>query len=155
VYDVPAVFLTQLTDGGWHYCLDKDSLHGKVLRHSDGDAHYIHPDETRTWIPDAATMACRVREQTPIANTRWRQYVDAFTDHGWDYCYDIETLKGRILSHPDGDSHYVDNNGIRHWIPTTAVYNCLRARGISADIVRWREYIDRTPQGSTATCTTP
>jgi glucosylceramidase len=153
VHDVPAAFRDQLTDGGWRYCLDKDSLHGKILRHSDGDAHYIHPDDTRTWIPDAPTMACRVRQQTPVANTRWRQYVDAFTDHGWDYCYDIETLKGRILSHPDGDSHYVDNNGVRHWIPSTAVYNCLRARGIPADTVRWRQYIDRTPQGSTATCT--
>lgn len=153
VHDVPAAFLNQLTDAGWHYCLDKDSLHRKILRHNDGDAHYIHPDNTRTWIPDAATMACRARQQTPVANTRWRQYVDAFPNTGWDYCYDIETLKGRILSHPDGDSHYIDNSGIRHWIPSTAVYSCLRARGIPADTVRWREYIDRTPQGSTATCT--
>ena len=153
VHDVPAGLLDQLTDAGWHYCLDEDSLHGKVLRHSDGDAHYIHPDDTRTWIPDAPTLACRVGQQTPVANTRWRQYVDAFTDHGWDYCYDIETMKGRIFSHPDGDSHYIDDSGVRHWIPSTAVFGCLQARGIPADTVRWREYLDRTPEGSAASCT--
>jgi len=157
VHDVPAAFLTPLTDGGWRYCLDKDGLHDKVLRHNDGDAHYILPDNTRKWIPDAATLNCRTHRQTPAANTRWRQYVDAFPNNNgaWDYCYEPQVLKGRILSHPDGDSHYVDAAGIRHWIPTTAIYNCLRTRGIPAEPIRRREYITETPQGAHATCTTP
>jgi len=157
VHDVPAAFLAPLTDGGWHYCLDKDGLHHKVLRHNDGDAHHILPDDTRKWIPDAATMNCRTHQQTPVASTRWRQYVDAFpnNDGAWDYCYEPLVLRGRILSHPDGDSHYVDAAGVRHWIPTTAVYNCLRARNIPAETVRWRDYITLTPQGPHATCTTP
>jgi len=152
VHDVPAGFVGPITEAGWHYCLDRAALRGKVLRHHDGDAHVIHPDDTRTWIPDAPTMACRMRGSTPLVETRWRQYVDAFRDTGWDWCYDIETLKGRVLTHPDGDSHLVDAAGIRHWIPTDAVLSCLRAAGVPVDVVRWREYIDRTPEGDRARC---
>ena len=88
----------------------------------------------------------------PVVQTRWREYVNAFPGSQWDYCYDINTMKGRIITHPDGDSHYVDTDGVRHWIPSTAVYNCLRARGIPADIVRWRDYITRTPEREWAVC---
>jgi glucosylceramidase len=152
VHDVPAGFVEPISEAGWHYCLDRAALRGKVLRHHDGDAHVIHPDDTRTWIPDAPTMACRMRRQAPLVETRWRQYVDVFRDTGWDYCYDIETMKGRVLTHPDGDSHLVDTAGVRHWIPTNDVLACLRARGVPVDVVRWRQYIDRTPEGARARC---
>ncbi|HEY8548272.1 MAG TPA: glycoside hydrolase family 30 beta sandwich domain-containing protein [Acidimicrobiales bacterium] len=154
VHDVPAAFVSSLTDTGWRWCLDKDALLDKVLRHSDGDAHHVLPDGTRKWIPDAATLACRVHQGMPVANTRWRQYVDAFPNNSgaWDHCYEPAVLKNRILSHPDGDSHYVDGNGVRHWIPTAAVYDCLRNQGIPAETVRWREYLTATPQGPHATC---
>jgi hypothetical protein len=144
--------VTAFTDTGWDYCFDAAVFRSKVLRHADGDAHYVHPDNTRTWIPDGATFACRINRGAPVVDTRWREYVNNFTDTGWDYCYDINTLKGRIITHPEGDSHYVDNNGVRHWIPSQAIYNCLRSRGIPADTVRWREYITSTPEGSWATC---
>ena len=64
----------------------------------------------------ARGRATVLREQRRGPGTRdWRQYVDAFPGHEWDYCYDVNTLKGRVISHPDGDSHYVDTNGVRHW----------------------------------------
>ena len=152
VRDVSAAFVTSVTEVGWHYCLNKANLRNKILRHYDGDAYFIRSNDTKTWIPDGATYACRTRQGVPVVQTRWREYVNAFPGSEWDYCYDINTMKGRIISHPDGDSHYVDTDGVRHWIPSTGVYNCLRARGIPADTIRWRDYITRTPEREWAVC---
>jgi glucosylceramidase len=152
VVDTSRAVVNSIDEVGWHYCLNMASLHNKVLRHADGDAYYIHPDDTKTWIPDGATYACRTNQGTAVAETRWREYVNAFRGSEWDYCYDINTMRGRIITHPDGDSHYVGQDGRRHWIPSQAVYNCLRSRGIPADTVRWREYITNTPEGEWAVC---
>lgn len=152
VINVVNGFTATVGETGWHYCLNKANIVNKVLRHSDGDAYFIHPDATKTWIPDGATFSCRTRAGYPVVDTRWREYVNAFPGSQWDYCYNIETLKGRIISHPDGDSHYVDWSGFRHWIPNTTVYWCLRNKGVPADTVRWRDYINRTPEGAWATC---
>lgn len=150
--DVPAGFVDGVAEVGWHYCLNKANLRNKVLRHADGDAYFIHPNDTKTWIPDGATFACRTRQGAPVTDTRWREYVNAFPGSEWDYCYDINTMKGRIVTHPDGDSHYIDTDGTRHWIPSAAVYSCLRARGIPADTIRWRQYITNTPEREWAVC---
>lgn len=152
VRDVSSGFISGVPEVGWHYCLNKANLRNKVLRHADGDSYFIHADDTKTWIPDGATYSCRTRQGYPVVETRWREYVNAFPGSEWDYCYDINTLKGRIITHPDGDSHYVDTDGVRHWIPSGGVYNCLRARGIPADTIRWREYITRTPEREWAVC---
>ncbi|HET6919148.1 MAG TPA: fibronectin type III domain-containing protein [Jiangellaceae bacterium] len=149
---VSAEFIGGVGADGWHYCLNQANLHGKVLRHSDGDASYIHPDNSRTWIPDGPTFQCRLNQGKVVVETRWREYVTSFRDAGWDYCYDVNALKNRIISHPDGDSHFVDGRGVRHWIKDAATYNCLRARGIAADTVRWRDYVNRTPEGEWAVC---
>jgi len=147
-----ANYLTEVPEGGWDYCFDPAVFHGKVLRHVDGDAHYIHPDSTRTWIPDGPTWDCRMRQGKAVVETRRRDYVNNFRDTGWDYCYDIATMAGKIITHPDGDSHYVDSAGVRHWIQSESAYWCLRNRGIDAVTVRWREYINRTPEGEWAVC---
>jgi hypothetical protein len=152
VYGVSNGFITGTAETGWHYCLNQSQMHNKLLRHSDGDVSYIHPDNTRTWVPDSATYNCRVRQGRPLVQTRWREYVTSFRDNGWDYCYDNVTLRNKIISHPDGDSHFVDERGVRHWIPNQATYNCLRSRGIPAETVSWREYIDRTPEAEWAVC---
>lgn len=153
VRDASAEFVNGISETGWHFCYHKPNFHGKVLRHIDGhDAHYIHPDNTRTWIPDGPTYECRQRQGKAVVETRWREYIDGFHNSGWDYCYDIETMKNKIISHPDGDSHYVDGAGVRHWIPNGDIYWCLRNRGIAAVDVRWREYIEHTPKGDWAAC---
>jgi glucosylceramidase len=145
-------YVTAFTETGWDYCFDPALFRNRVLTHADGDSHFIHPDDTRTWIPDTFTYACRINQGQAVVQTRWREYVTNFRETGWDYCYDINTMKGRIITHPDGDSHYVGTDGRRHWIPSQAVYNCLRSRGIPADVVRWREYITATPEGEWAVC---
>jgi hypothetical protein len=152
VLDVSNSFIAATPETGWHYCLNQALLRGKVLRHSDGDSHYIHPDNTRTWIPDAATYNCRVRQGKAVVHTRWREYVESFSDRGWDYCYDNAVLRNKIIVHPDGDRHFVDSNGVRHWIPPGPVYDCLVARGHSVETVRWREYINATPEREWAVC---
>lgn len=152
VLGVSAEFVAGVGADGWHYCLNQANLHGKVLRHSDGDASYIHPDNSRTWIPDGPTFQCRLNQGKAVVETRWREYVTSFRDAGWDYCYDVNALKNKIISHPDGDSHFVDGRGVRHWIKDAATYNCLRARGIPADTTRWRQYITNTPEGDWAIC---
>ena len=125
---------------------------GRVLRHSDGDSPYVHPDDTRTWIPDIFTWGCRMNQGKAVVDTRWREYVNRFRDTGWDYCYDVATMRNRILTHLDGDSHFVDSAGVRHWIPSGGTFVCLRNRGIPADTVRWRDYITRTPERDWAVC---
>ncbi len=152
VINASSAFIGGVPEVGWHYCLNPAQLVGKILSHTDGDSSYIHPDHTRTWIPDGPTYDCRRRQGKQVAVTRWREYVQHFTDTGWDYCYDIETLKGRVVSHPDGDSHFVGANGVRHWIPSGAVFNCLVGRGIPHVEVRWRDYIDRTHEREWAVC---
>ena len=145
-------YVTAFHDSGWDYCFDPAVFRGKVLRHADGDGHYIHPDDTKTWIPDGATWACRMAQGKSVVETRWREYVNRFSGSEWDYCYDVNTMKNRIVSHPDGDSHFVDDAGKRHWISSQATYNCLRSRGIATDTVRWRDYINRIPEGEWAVC---
>ncbi|HEU0130351.1 MAG TPA: hypothetical protein VFQ85_05090 [Mycobacteriales bacterium] len=145
-------YVTAFPDTGWDWCFDPVVFRGHVLRHSDGDSYFVHPDDTKTWVPDGATYACRVRQGVGVLDTAWREYVNQFRGSEWDYCYDVETLKGRIISHPDGDSHYVDTDGRRHWIPSPGGYYCLKARGIPADTVRWRDYVNRTPEGEWAVC---
>jgi putative cell wall-binding protein len=152
VINTTRTIINSINEVGWHYCLNPALFHGRVLRHADGDTHYIHPDSTRTWIPDGPTYDCRMRQGKALVETRWRQYVDHFTYTGWDYCYDNATLRRKIIKHPDGDSHYVDNAGRRHWIPNTTVYNCLRSQGVPAVTVRWRDYITRTAEREWAVC---
>ena len=137
---------------GWHYCLNKANLHNKMLRHTDGDVSFIHPDDTRTWIPDEFTYNCRARAGVPLVETRWREYVNAFTDAGWDYCFDPETFKGKFIRHPDGDAYYVDQRGVKHWVPNGGTYNCLVSRFGNPATVRWRDYINRIPGGDWAVC---
>jgi len=151
VVAVTDAFADSVTEVGWHYCLNKAQLHGKVLRHSDGDAHYVHPDDTRTWIPDEFTFGCRTRQGAPVVETRWREYVNAFTDHGWDYCFDVETFKGRLIRHPDGDVHYVGGDGRRHWVPGDR-YACMVNRFGPPATVRWRQYVDNLSAGEWAVC---
>jgi hypothetical protein len=141
-----------IAEVGWHYCLNKANLRGKILRHVDGDAHYIHGDDTRTWIPDEFTYSCRTRAGTPVVDTRWREYVNAFRDTGWDYCFDLNTFKNRYIRHPDGDIYFVDDRGVRHWVPNATVQSCLTSRYGNPATVRWREYIDRIPGGDWAVC---
>lgn len=145
-------FLDSVSATGWHYCLNPSNLQGKMLRHSDGDVSYIHPDNTRTWIPDGPTYDCRVRQGKQLVETRWREYVNYFRDTGWDYCFDVNTLKGKIVTHTDGDRHYVGYDGIRHWIPNNAVYNCLKSRGVQETTTRWRQYITAMPETTWAAC---
>ncbi|GAW52461.1 hypothetical protein PD653_4558 [Nocardioides sp. PD653] len=141
-----------ITEVGWHYCLNKANLRGKLLRHTDGDVSYIHGDDTRTWVPDEFTYNCRTNAGVQVVETRWREYVNAFADAGWDYCFDINTFKNRYIRHPDGDIYFVDDRGVRHWVPTASTQNCLNGRYGAPATVRWREYINRLPQGDWAVC---
>ena len=134
VVNTTTAFNNSVPEAGWHYCLNKAQIRGKILRHTEGDTSYIHPDDTRTWIPDSPTYNCRTRQGKQVVETRWREYVNTFRDTGWDYCYDINTLRNRVISHTDGDSHFVGDDGKRHWIPSTAIYNCLvSSRQITRD----------------------
>lgn len=144
-------YVDSIGEAGWHYCLNKANLRGKVLRHNDGDAHYIHPDDTRTWIPDEFTYNCRTAAGTPVVGTMWRQYVDAFTSKGWDYCFNVNTFKNRHIVHPEGDRHFVGGDGRRHWIPGSRA-DCMVARYGAPATVRWREYIDNMAEGEWAVC---
>ncbi|GAA1163588.1 cutinase family protein [Nocardioides aquiterrae] len=144
---------SDVTEGGWDYCYEPSIFRGKVLSHSDGDSHYIHPDDTRTWIPDEFTYDCRMRQGKPVVNTRWRQYVTNHRETGWDWCFDIETFKGKVIEHPSGDIHFVDQRGVRHWVSTYGDRDCLRdTRGMAPRTVRWREYINNIPEGEWAIC---
>ena len=137
---------------GWHYCLNKANLRGKMLRHVDGDVSVIHGDDSRTWVPDEFTYGCRSRAGVPVVETRWREYVNSFRDAGWDYCFDINTFKNRYIRHPDGDIYFVDGRGVRHWVPNAGVQNCLNGRFGAPATVRWRDYVNRLPSGDWAVC---
>jgi hypothetical protein len=152
--NVSNAVISSIPEVGWHYCLNKANLRNKVVRHSvDGDAHFIHPDDTRTWIPDGATFACRTRAGVPVVDTRWREYITSFRDTGWDYCYDNATLRNSIVKHnPGGDAHFVDDAGVRHYIASQSSWDCLLARGTPQQEVRWREYITATPEREWAVC---
>ncbi len=152
VLDVSDGFVGGIGEVGWHYCLNKANLRGKVLRHVDGDAYFIHGDDTKTWIPDEFTFNCRTRAGSPVVTTRWREYVDAFPGAEWDWCFDVNTFKGRFIRHPAGDAHWVGADGVRHWVPDGGVYNCLKARYGDPATVRWREYINAIPEGGWASC---
>jgi hypothetical protein len=115
---------------------------GTIIRSTAGDLHLLSGSMgalIRHWIPDAATLNCETARGTASSSVA-PDDVLGVVEGGWHYCYDIDTLKGRILSHPDGDSHYIGTDGIRHWIPSTAIYYCLVGRGIPTDTVRWRDY---------------
>lgn len=144
-------YVNSITETGWHYCLNKANLRGKVLRHNDGDAHYIHPDDTRTWIPDEFTFNCRTAQGTPVVGTLWREYVNAFKDKGWDYCFNVNTFKNRHIVHTDGDRHFVGGDGRRHWIPGDRAA-CMTSRFGAPATVRWREYINAMSEGEWAVC---
>lgn len=141
-----------IAEKGWHYCLNKANLRGKVLRHVEGDAYYIHPDDTKTWIPDQFTYGCRQRQGKQVVDTRWREYVNAFAGGEWDYCFDPATFHNTYIKHPDGDIHYVGPDGRRHYAATQAAVDCLQARHGTPRTVRWRDYIKRLPQGDWAVC---
>jgi hypothetical protein len=144
-------FVNGLAETGWHYCLNKASLRGKVLRHTDGDSHYIHADDTRTWVPDEFTYNCRVRQGVQVATTRWREYVNAFRDTGWDYCFNLDTFRNTQVVHPEGDRHFVGGDGRRHWIPSDRAA-CMEARFGAPRTVRWREYVNAMSEGEWAIC---
>lgn len=151
VINAPDGFVNALPETGWHYCLNKSSLWGKMLRHTDGDVSFVHPDNTRTWVPDEFTYNCRARQGVAVVDTRWREYVNAFTYTGWDYCFDVEAFKGRHIAHPDGDHHIVGGDGRRHWVPADRLA-CINNRYGAAATVRWREYINAMPEGDWAIC---
>ena len=144
-------FVNSVTETGWHYCLNKANLRGKILRHNDGDAHYIHPDDTRTWIPDEFTFNCRTAQGTPVVGTLWREYVNEFRDTGWDYCFNVNTFLNRHIVHPEGDRHFVGGDGRRHWIPGDRA-ECMTSRYGAPATVRWREYINNITEGEWAVC---
>lgn len=144
--------INSIDEVGWHYCLNKASLRGKMLRHVDGDAHYIHADDTSTWIPDEFTYSCRTRAGVSVVQTRWREYVTAFPDSGWDYCFDAATFKNTYIRHPDGDIYFVDDRAVRHWVPNAGVQSCLNGRYGEPRTVRWRDYINRLSAGDWAVC---
>ena len=79
--DTSRAFIESVSEVGWHYCLHKPSLHNEVLRHADGDAHYVHPDNTRTWIPDEPTWECRMRQGRPVNDTRCARVRDRVHRH--------------------------------------------------------------------------
>lgn len=100
-------------------------------------------------------MNCEVARATKVTSVSPADVlntVGGMLKGGWHYCYSIDVLKSRILSHPDSDSHYVDADGVRHWIPSAAIYYCLMGRAVPAETVRWRDYITRTPEAAWATC---
>jgi hypothetical protein len=140
-----------MAETGWHYCLNKANLRGKVLRHHDGDAHFIHGDDTRTWIPDEFTYGCRTRAGTPVVGTRWREYVNAFRETGWDWCFDLNTFRGRYIRHPAGDRHFVGEDGVRHWVPADRA-ECMNGRFGQPAVVRWRQYITNIGEREWAIC---
>jgi hypothetical protein len=152
VYGVTDAFANGLTEVGWHYCLNKANLRGKILRHADGDASYIQADDTRKWIPDQFTYSCLTNRGTPVVNTLWREYVTAFPDKGWMYCFDINTFTGQHIAHTAGDHHIVGWDGRRHWIPDAATLQCINNRYGAAKTVLWREYITAIPEGDWAVC---
>lgn len=143
-------------EGGWDDCFDRSIFIDSVTRHVDGDAHYVNGSGHGRWIPDQATWDCRTRGQGKrLIEVRRRNYIDALnaaSGGAWDYCFDLNQLKGRILRHNDGDAHYIDGSGIRHWIPSGATYNCLVSRGVQVVGTRWREYVNNIREGSWATC---
>lgn len=144
-------------EGGWDDCFQRDLFVDKVVRHSDGDATYVNWRGTGAWIPDQATWLCRTQGQRKaVVDVRRRNYVDALNagnGGAWDYCLDVNQLKGKILRHEGGgDAHYIDGNGRRHWIPSGQVYNCLVSRGVPVVGTRWREYVNNIPETNWATC---
>lgn len=149
---VSQAFIDGTSPTGWHYCLNQSLFQGKVLTHSDGDSSYVHPDNTRTWIPDTATYSCRMNQGKQVVQTRWREYVNSFRNTGWDYCFDINVFKGKIVTHTAGDHHYVGYDGIRHWIPNNTVYQCLKSRGVAEVTTQWREYITAMTETTWAAC---
>lgn len=67
------------------------------------------------------------------------------------------TLYNKIIRHPGaGDAHVLDARGVRHWIPTGGVYNCLTGQGwqvvnsFSGLNQRW--VINSFSEGSHASC---
>jgi hypothetical protein len=145
-------YIDQMSTGEWAYCLDPATMANRVIRHPDGDAHFVNGNGQANWIPDQATWDCRMRNNGAAIEVRWRDYIDKMTTGQWDYCLDVNVLKGKILRHEKGDAHYIDAGGTRHWIPNGGVYNCLLNRGVQVVGTRWREYVDRIREGSHATC---
>jgi hypothetical protein len=86
-----------------------------------------------------------------VVDTRWREYVNAFSYTGWDWCFDIETFKGRHIAHPDGDHRIVGGDGRRHWVPADRLA-CINSRYGAAATVRWREYVNAIAEGDWAIC---
>ena len=153
-------YVDALTEGAWDDCGDmnwiRSVLNGKMIRHSDGDVHYVR-DGVRHWVPDQLTYECnRLRWGLEQVETVRRNYITGIAEGAWDDCGDMNWvrshLRGKILRHSEGDAHYVDGSGVRHWIPDGGVYQCLTGRGVPVVQTRVRHYVNDIPEGAWARC---
>jgi hypothetical protein len=152
VIDVSAAYAAGVTEKGWHYCLNTANLRNKIVRNiSTGAAWLVSSGGTKTWIPDEFTYNCRVRQGYQVASTYWQQYIDAFGGTTWDNCFDLQTFKNKLVAHSDGDTYWVDEAGVRHWVPSSAL-GCMKARHGNPHVTPRRNYIDALVQGDWAVC---
>jgi hypothetical protein len=99
---------------------------GQMVRHNDGDAYYLD-GWTLRWIDTGASYNCLAIRGVGLVNGVPRYWIDDLA-HG--ATMGTGSSCNIIVRHSvDGDAHLIDGSGIRHWIPTGAIYNCLVGRG--------------------------
>jgi hypothetical protein len=133
------------------------ALFGKIARvASTGIAVYVDSGGARHWIPDAATYYCRSTWGGVVLDNLSQAAVDAFPDGAPATCTIPEAHNTIVRVGATGTSYYVDDGGVRHWIPDGGVYLCLKEwKGIGVLDNLSQAAVDAFPDGAPATCTIP
>jgi len=110
----------------------KTSAANHVLRVSaTGTAYLVDSAGVPHWIPDALTYDCDVAKY-PLWNGLTQQQVNTLGNgQPWaTRCARLQDAANHILIVSATNTSYLaGSNGVPHWIPSAAVYNCLVRNG--------------------------
>lgn len=138
--------ISRLPSGAvFDYCTN-EGVRNAIIREPNGTAWWINSYGQRFHIPDGGTWNCfggwgRVALDWITPETRNSyQYVS-----GSARCYGGILINNRVIRHVNGDCHFVDSAGNRHWLGSIAAYwRYVNAYGGYISVTR--SYINSLPQ---------
>ncbi|WP_170127901.1 cell wall-binding repeat-containing protein, partial [Euzebya rosea] len=105
---------------------DMPDMRDRVIRVPDGRSWYVDESNVRHHIPDGGTYLCLTAWKGKDVVQLTSAQADQLAEGAAASCV-VTAARGHVIRQPDGTTHYVDDNSVRHWIPNGGTYLCLTA----------------------------